>query len=458
MSPAEPVVAYFRANTVYCGDAKEVLGRFPEGSVDLIYLDPPFFSNRVYEVIWKDGSEIRSFEDRWKGGINNYVSWLMERVGQCYRVLKSTGSLYIHLDDHASHYVKVELDKLFGEARFINEIIWSRQLGRHSGARQYGRGHDSILFYAKGEEYTWNQQYQPYSQEYLNHFYKYTEPGTGRRYRLGDLTGAGDSGGQYEFLGVRPARGRHWAYKKEAMESLLRAGRIVQAKKGAMPAYKRYLDEMPGAALQDIWSDIKPVTRGKETLGYPTQKPEALLERIILTSSNEGGLVLDPFCGCGTAIAVAHKLGRAWIGVDVSPTACKIMGKRMRGIGASPHIVGMPLTLDELGKLQPFEFQNWVVQRLFGRVSAKKSSDMGIDGYTFDGRPIQVKQSKDVGRNVVDNFETAMRRRGAKRGVIVAFSFGKGAHEEIARAKIQDGLEIQAITVQEMITDASQPS
>jgi SAM-dependent methyltransferase len=162
-------------------------------------------------------------------------------------------------------------------------------------------------------------------------------------------------------------------------------------------------------------------------------------------------IVLDPFCGCGTAIAVAQRLGRRWIGIDVSPTACNLMAKRMRSIGATPQLMGMPMTEAELRNLEPFEFQNWVVQRLFGRISERKSSDMGIDGYTFEGNPIQVKQSEDVGRNVIDNFETALRRRGAKKGIIVAFSFGKGAYEEIARAKLHDELDIQVIKVSELL-------
>ena len=448
------VKAFFEPNTIYAGDCKDVLARFPSDCIDLVYLDPPFFSNRRYEVIWGDGYELRAFEDRWKGGINNYVEWLIERIQGCYRVLKKTGSFYVHLDHHASHYMKVELDRLFGESNFINEIVWKRQVGTHSdtkqGAKHYGRLHDVILFYAKSADYVWNQQYQPYSQEYTEKFYKYVEPKTGRRYRLGDLTGPGGAAKgnpRYEFLGVT----RYWRYKKSEMERLHKEGRIIQTKKGNVPAYKRYLDEMPGVELQDLWDDINPVSLSKESLGFPTQKPEALLERIIKSSSNATDLVLDPFCGCGTAIAVAHRLGRRWVGIDVSPTACNLVAKRMRSIGAKSRLMGMPLTADELRNLQPFEFQNWVIQRLFGRIAQTKTSDMGIDGYTFEGNPVQVKQSDDIGRNVVDNFETAMRRSKAKNDVIVAFSFGKGAYEEGARAKLHDGLEIQLLTVSELI-------
>lgn len=452
-------LSYFRPNTIYCGDCKEVLAKFPNESVDLIYADPPFFSNRYHEVIWKDGHELRAFEDRWKGGIENFVLWMKERLDHCYRVLKKTGSLYLHCDWHASHYLKVELDRIFGIQNFINEIVWKRQIGGHSdakqGAKHFGRIHDTILFYTKSKDYAWNQQYLPFPKEYTEDFYKYTEPKTGRRYMLDNISGPGGASKgnpRYEFLGVT----RYWRYSKEMMEQLYKEGRIVQTKKGNVPRYKRYLDEMKGNPLQDLWDDVKPVSTSKEGFGFPTQKPELLLERIITASSNPMGIVLDPFCGCGTAIVVAHRLGRQWIGIDVSPTACNLMENRMRRLHVSPNVMGMPLTEEDLRKLPPFEFQNWVVQRLFGRVSSRKSSDMGIDGFTFEGNPIQVKQSDDIGRNVVDNFETAMRRRKARKGTIVAFSFGKGAYEEIARAKLHDDLEIKALTVKEMLKSQNQ--
>jgi SAM-dependent methyltransferase len=193
----------------------------------------------------------------------------------------------------------------------------------------------------------------------------------------------------------------------------------------------------------------------KEWLGYPTQKPEMLLERIVKTSSNPMDIVLDPMCGCGTAIAVAYRMGRRWIGIDVSPTACKLMFKRLQKLNPTLKIeetlIGLPKSIEELRQLQPFEFQNWVIQKLGARVSERKIGDMGIDGFTFDLKPIQVKQSDNIGRNVIDNFETAIRRVKAKRGIIVAFSFGKGAYEEVARAKLQDGLEIELMMVSDLI-------
>jgi DNA modification methylase len=446
----------FQPNTIYCGDCKDVLRHFPEKSVDLIYADPPFFSNRRYEVIWGDGYELRAFEDRWKGGISNYVAWMMERVRECHRVMKDTGSLYLHLDHHASHYMKVEMDKLFGETNFINEIVWKRTIGGHSdtkqGAKHYGRSHDVILFYTKGDGYTWHQQFEPYSEEYKESFYKNVEPETGRRYALSAIDGPGGASKgnpHYEFLGVT----RYWRYSKEHMEQLFKEGRIIQTKPGNVPRYKRYLDEMKGVPLSDVWENVKPIAQAKESLGYPTQKPEELLDRMILTSSNPADIILDPFCGCGTAIAVAHKLGRRWVGVDVSPTACKLMAKRMRSLRAKVNEIGLPKTVSDLKKVEPFEFQNWVVEKLYARISPRKTGDMGIDGYYLDGTPIQVKQSEDVGRNPVDNFETAIERAGRTKGVIVAFSFGKGAHEEVARAKLEKNLEIILKTVEEILKE-----
>lgn len=448
----------FEPNSIYCGDCQDVLQRFPSESVDLIYADPPFFSNRRFEVLWGDGYELRSFEDRWKGGIQNYIAWLAPKLRECHRVLKATGSLFLHLDSHASHYMKIELDKIFGEANFVNEIVWKRQIGSHSdskqGAKRFGSSHDVILFYSKTDAYTWNQRYEPFSDEYVEKFYKFVEPGTGRRYQLGDITGPGGNAKgnpHYEFLGIT----RYWRYSKETMEKLYKEGRIVQVKRGSVPRYKRYLDEMQGVPLDDVWTDIRRISQTSESLGYPTQKPEALLDRIINTASNPTDIVLDPFCGCGTALAVAHKLGRRWMGIDVSPTACKLMAKRLRSLRAKVgDPIGLPRSVPQLRELQPFEFQNWVFEKLHGRVNPRKTGDFGIDGWVELDVPVQVKQSSDVGRNVVDNFETAIQRAGKDRGVIVAFSFGSGAYEEAARAKNEMNLEIRLKTVEEILNES----
>jgi len=361
---------------IYCGDNLEVLAKFPENSVDLIYADPPFFSNKNYEIIWGNGAEMKVYEDRWKGGINVYIEWMKERLWQCYRVLKDTGSMYLHCDWHASHRLRVAMDDIFGEKKFQNEIIWHYGLGGSSRSR-WQRKHDTILFYSKSNSWVFNP---------------IMIPATSQRMK-GQL-------------------------KKE----------------------------------DDVW-DIPTINNmAKERLGYPTQKPEDLLKPIIQASSNKGDIILDPFCGCGTTLVVAHQLGRKWIGIDVSPIACNLMRDRLNKVGASDiRIIGAPKTIEELKILEPFQFQNWVIDRIGGVPSGKKSADMGIDGFTFMARdPVQVKQSEGIGRNVVDNFETAIRREHKAVGYIVAFSFVKNAYEEAARARGEDGLDIKLVRVDEI--------
>ncbi|MHC1581747.1 MAG: DNA methyltransferase [Candidatus Syntropharchaeia archaeon] len=389
------MINMFKPNSIYCGDCKEVLKKFPDECVDLIYMDPPFFSNKKYEVIWKDGFEVRAFEDRWKGGIEHYIGWMEERIRECHRVLKKTGSIYLHCDWHASHYLKVMMDRVFGYNKFRNEIVW-HYVGGGWSKSFWSRKHDIILFYTKSNEWTFNVDdvRVPYDEKTIER-------------------------NKYILAGkVRPIN-----------------------PSGRLP--------------DDVW-DI-PVLRqnAKERLGYPTQKPEKLLERIIKASSNPGDIVLDPMCGCGTAVAVAHKLGRQWIGIDVSPTACRLMTDRLRSLGVSigeNDIVGLPRTIEELRSMHWFEFQNWVCQKLGGRVSTGDEDKKGIDGWTFDGRPIQVKRwGKKVGRTVVDQFETTLRKFKKDKGIIVAFSFTRDAYEEVARAKMHDGLEIELKRVDELV-------
>ncbi len=235
------------------------------------------------------------------------------------------------------------------------------------------------------------------------------------------------------------------------MDKFLADGRIMFRRTG-MPVYKRYLDEQPGVPLQDIWTDIRLHAGSNERLGYPTQKPETLLDRILSVSSNEGDVVLDPFCGCGTTIAVAERLRRRWVGIDISPTAMEIMRRRLWNQSRMvPDIVDIPDTEESLKGLKPFEFQNWVINAVNGTHSPRRTGDMGIDGFWFFTRdPIQVKQSEHVGRNIIDNFETAMRRAGNDTGYVIAFSFTKGAVEEASRAR-RDGLNIKLVRVKEVL-------
>jgi DNA modification methylase len=444
------------AGILYRDDNLERLASLPAESVDLIYLDPPFFSNRVYEVIWGDEAEVRSFEDRWEGGIQHYIGWMKDRVEEMHRVLKPTGSLYLHCDPHASHYLRVMLDSVFGQHRFCNEIIWKRT-SAHNRIRRFGPVHDVILFYTKTDRWTWNPQHVPYDPDYAEANYSKIESGSGRRFSTADLT-SNNPGSTYEWNGMQPPGERYWGVSEETMKSLDAEGRIYYTNSG-LPRRKNYLDEMPGQLLQDVWTDLKPLhAQSNERRGYPTQKPEALLERIITASSNVGDVVLDPFCGCGTTVAVCERIGRQWIGIDISQTAIEIMRRRLWNQSRCvPTIVNLPETEAALRQLKPFEFQNYVVNVLNGTHSAKKSGDMGIDGHWFFTRdPIQVKQSEHVGRNVIDNFETAMRRAGFGVGYVVAFSFTRGAVEEVARA-VEDGLNIRLIRVKELLLLTKRP-
>ncbi len=451
-------VAFLESGVLYCEDNLRQLAQFPSECIDLVYLDPPFFSNRYYEVIWGDEAEVRSFEDRWAGGIEVYIDWMRDRVRALHRVLRPNGSLYLHCDPHASHYLKIMLDGVFGINTFRNEIIWKRSHG-HNSAHRFGASHDVILFYGKGQHTQWNPIYQPYDASYVDKHYKHVDA-AGRRYKRENPAGPGTRNGAtgQPWRGIDPtAKGRHWARPPIELEALDAAGQIYwPSKPGAWPYIKLYLDEMPGVPAQDVWTDIDPINMiAKERQGYPTQKPEALLRRIIAASSNKGDVVLDPFCGCGTTIAVAEQMGRQWVGIDISPTAVVIMNNRIRKATHGrcvPKVIGLPVTEGDLRSLKPFEFQNWVIQKFWGTHSPRKSGDMGIDGYSFMvNDPIQVKQSEGVGRNVVDNFETAVERAGKDKGYIVAFSFTRNAREEVARARWEKKMDIQLVTVKQLL-------
>jgi DNA modification methylase len=323
------VVPTLAPRTLACGDNLDQLRAMPDGCVDLVYVDPPFHSNRRHEAI---RGEARAFEDR-HPSTRAYIDAMRPRCEQLARVLGEMGSLYYHCDWHAGHYVKVMLDEVFGENGFRNEIVWRRSAAHSDGkqgAKVFGRIHDVIFFYTRGTDWTFNAQHVPYSREYLEAHYRHVEAGTGRRYRRDNLT-ANKPGGDtsYAWRGVRPYEGRYWAYSRARMEEFERQGRLVYTRSG-VPEYKRYLDEMPGQALQDVWDDIPPLnSRAAERLGYPTQKPLALLERIVRVSSHPGDVVLDPCCGSGTTLVAAERLGRRWIGIDASPAACRLAAGRL---------------------------------------------------------------------------------------------------------------------------------
>jgi adenine-specific DNA-methyltransferase len=353
-------------NRLIWGDKKYVLPALLaefSGAVNLVYIDPPFATGQDFsqsvdvgdEGFVKEPSmiEVKAYRDTWGRGLDSYFSWLYDTAVHMWELLAADGSAYVHLGSDVAGYARALLDDAFGSGNFRNEIIWKRSHAHSDtaqGSRHYGRITDSIFFYAKSPNATWNQQYVPYDQNYVDRDYRRRDP-DGRRYRIDNLQGPGGAGAgnpAYEVMGVT----RHWRYSKAKMEELIRAGRVIQTKPGAVPQYKRYLDEMPGVPLQDLWEDLPILSnRSKESVGYPTQKPEQLLERIILTSSNEGDLVLDCFCGSGTAPVVAEKTGRRWIACDLSRFAVHTTRKRL----LSTKDV-RPFVVQNLGK---YERQVW---------------------------------------------------------------------------------------------------
>jgi len=491
-APAGRPSALLDTRVVYCGDNLEQLRKLPEACVDLIYIDPPFNSNRNYEVFWGETKETRAFEDRHES-TKAYIEYMRSRCVELARVLKKTGSFYYHCDWHASHYVKVMLDQIFGENGFQNEIVWKRS-SAHSDSKRYGANHDTVFFYTNGKQWTWNEQYTPYSPEYVEQNYRYKDE-NGRMFRVSDMT-ANKPGGDvsYEWTTpdgrkVLPYKGRYWAYSKEKMKQMEEAGLIYYRTTG-MPMLKHYLDEMPGVPLQTFWDDIKPVISGsEERLGYPTQKPLALLERILAASSNENDIVLDAFCGCGTALVAAQKLKRQWIGIDVSPTACRVMAKRLRDVcgmeeseplwkarRAQAFVVrDLPWTKEKLRLIPPFEFENWAVIALGGIPNKTQVGDMGIDGRIFpvsaaenfpkrkEGDlpgltaekfyPIQVKQKDKVGRPDIDSFEAMMLREGCDKGFFVSFDYSTDALGEIEQFFKRTHKVIVPFTVDDILNE-----
>ena len=427
-------------NTLYYGDCFDWISQWNDCSVDLIYLDPPFNSNATYNVLYStEGAgtaQIRAFDDTWqwdtaaedrlekylnaagrrahsaivglnailgKSGMLAYLTYMAERLEEMYRLLKPTGSIYVHCDPTASHGLKLLMDVIFGGKNFKNEIIWKRT-GSHGGAKRWGPVHDVILFYTCSDNYTWNREFQDFSPGYLQKYYRFRD--NRGMYQLVSLTGAGtrkgDSGRSWR--GIDPTdSGRHWAVPKTALKNaypdrldldglstqekldlLDKAGLIYWPEKGDTPRQKRYATESQGSLIQDVITDIKPIgAHAKERLGYPTQKPIALLERIIRGSSDYDDIVLDPFCGCGTAIDAARRLGRRWIGIDISSFAIDLILERRLQDKTIPA-KGIPSDLASARKLaaeQPFNFESWAVTRLRGFVpNIKQIGDRGLDG------------------------------------------------------------------------------
>jgi site-specific DNA-methyltransferase (adenine-specific) len=509
-------------NTLFYGDNLKILRDYiPDESIDLIYLDPPFNSNRNYNVLFKDESgtdseaQITAFEDTWHWnhiaeqtyhelvtqapdhisrmiaalrkfiGANQMMAYLVmmtARLMELHRVLKSTGSLYLHCDPTASHYLKIILDIIFSPQNFRNEIVWQRTNAKGLAFTRFATNHDIILRYTKSDIFTWNPQYTPHDPEYIEKFYRYVEPETGRRYSLDNLANPNKDRPNltYEFLGVI----RVWRWTKERMQEAYDKGLIVQSHPGAVPRLKRYLDEQEGNPIGDTWTDIPPVqSQSKELLGYPTQKPLALLERIISASSNPGDIVLDPFCGCGTAIAAAQKLGRKWIGIDITHLSIALQKYRLQDMFPDIHfkVIGEPTDLGaakQLAQDDRYQFQWWALSLIRakplggkeGSKVGKKGSDKGIDGvitfiddaYSKPKRVLVQVKSGHVKSGDIRDLVGTLKREEATMGVFITL-------EEPSKEMVKEALSagyyhspgwnedyptIQILTISELLKGA----
>lgn len=498
---------------LWYGDNLDVLrDHIKDESVDLIYLDPPFNSNRSYNVIFRgpDGlgapAQIQAFDDTWTwtdttnqalhdisrtapakvwtlidslchaldhNDVTAYLVMMTQRLVELHRVMKPTASLYLHCDPTASHYLKIMLDAIFGKEGFRNEIIW-RRTRSHNDQKltRFGAVHDAILFYSKGSTWTFNRQYMQRDERApkTHDLYRHTD---GQLYRKGDCRAPGGRGPRFEWNGHI----ENWRFTEENARQLEVEGRVVYSKNG-MPRLLRPVDPTRGAPMQDVWLDIDPPNSGAaESLGYQTQKPLALLERIVSASSNPGDVVLDPFCGCGTAVDAAERLGRRWVGIDVTSLAIGVIEKRLddRFEAADFGVFGLPESKDDavdLAKRDPFQFQWWAAGRLGalphdGR--NKKGRDRGVDGIIpfFDdatGRVkrciVSVKSGRNVGPEAVRDLLGTVVANDAAAGVLLTM---EAPTSEMRRAAAVAGMyrstlgrdypKLQILTVEDVLND-----
>lgn len=537
-------------NTLFYGDNLKILRDYiPNESVDLIYLDPPFNSNRSYNVLFKDesgqemSSQIRAFEDTWhwvestneallslinhkagemlsalcqfmgKNQMTAYLVMMTVRLIELHRVLKPTGSLYLHCDPTASHYLKIVLDCVFGVENFRSEVIWKRT-SAHNSSKFYGACHDVILFYIKSNQYRWNKQFEKYDEQYIKSFFTHLDS-NGKRWVRTDLTGPGLRKGDSSlpWRGYNPSKQkRHWQppsyfygkYREltnddlanypliERLDKLDEVGLIhFPIKENGVPRGKRFLDDAQGIPLQDVWVDIKPLHNlAEERLGFPTQKPVALLERIIKASSNENDIVLDPFCGCGTAIIAAQQLKRRWIGIDITHLSIALQKYRLSDsfklIEKKDYkVIGQPEDLESAKQLAKgdndsrYQFQWWALSLIkamplggeTGSKQGKKGSDKGIDGFInfideHDGKfkkvIVQVKSGKVKSGDVRDLIGVVQREQAAIGVFITLESPSRDMKEEAVKAGFyfssgwnQNYPKIQILTIEELLNGQS---
>lgn len=509
-------------NKLYFGDNLDILREhIRDETVDLVYLDPPFNSNANYNVLFKSPkghestAQIHAFEDTWhwneqaerefgelvrqlntdvsemmqalrrflgENDMMAYLTMMANRLLELHRVLKPTGSLYLHCDPTASHYLKIVLDGVFGKESFRNEIVWKRKAGRgetNNAAVRFGVSHDALLFYAKSSANKFFRQYRPNSQHYIDTKFVHDD-GDGRLYRLDNLTSPSfRSNLRYEYKGYPPPE-KGWAVAFETMERMDEDGRIYFPKdKTKRLQRKRFLDELEGETVDTLWDDISPInSQAQERLGYPHTKPLALLERIINASSNEGDVVLDPFCGCGTAVHAAQKLKRQWMGIDITHLAVSLIEKRLRD--AFPDIrfevEGTPKDLEgarNLAERDKYQFQWWACSLVNAQPyqGKKKGADGGIDGLIYfndDGKLpkkiiVSVKGGENVSRTMVADLKNAVEREKAQLGLFVTLAAPtRPMNEEASAAGFYDSPagasfpKIQILTIEGLLTGSEQ--
>ncbi len=520
-------------NKLYYGDNLQVLRDYiPDQSVDLVYLDPPFNSRQDYNVLFaeKDGNrsaaQITAFKDTWEWNLESqdmyeqiverggrvadamrafktllsntdmmaYLAMMAPRLVELRRVLKDTGSIYLHCDPTASHYLKLLMDSVYGPAMFSSEIIWKRT-SAHNSAKRWGPVHDTILFFTKSPTSNWNRVFETYDPNYIETFYKHEDEKG--RFRLGDLTGAGTRSGEsgLPWRGVNPTdAGRHWAVPavpglnkdeidalsvQQRLDALDALGLIYWPPKGKVPQFRRYFDEDKGVPIQDVVADIAPLSpHSQERLGYPTQKPEALLERILKASSNEGDVVLDPFCGCGTTVQVAQRLNRRWLGIDITHLAIGLIKTRLDDtygpeIRKTYEVIGEPTDIEgarQLAEENKYQFQYWALGLCGARPTEgiKKGADRGIDGrlyfheaHSTDSKQIifSVKGGMNVGVSEVRDLIGVLQREKAEIGVYISFAEPTGPMKrEAAEAGFYTSADgsryprLQLLTVEGLLT------
>ena len=441
-----------KTNLVFQGDNLEIMRDLEPNKIQLIYIDPPFCAQNVFKSkTW--GKKVVSFNDEWGGGIQSYIRWLFPRLKECHRLLSPTGVFCLHLDYRSVHYAKTELDKIFGYNNLVNEIIWKSANKKNDKNKQkFPVQHNTILIYQKTDLKRFNP-YKEHDESYIKKTYRYKDKKG--LYASMPLSCKTESGGyakqkHFVFEGIN----KRWMYSKKTLERLKKEDRLLKTKNDIRK--KVYLSESKGKVLSSLWDDLPVYLPDKEKVGHPTQKPLALLDRLIKAFTKKGDMVFDGFCGCGTTISSAQNLGRQWLGIDISKDAVSVIRKRMiKEHNLKIEIVKKgTLSRAETYKLNHDDFEENMVKRLGGTPNIIKVNDGGIDGYCYDHTPIQVKQSFGIGRPVVDSFYTHV-KNGNGRGVIVARSFTKGAYEEVNRLYNEEGLIIDLVPSDDIIRDAA---